>query len=95
MRSLRESTRGVGLAWGIIGLIALITLAVSFIFYPAFFLAVIIAMAGFLVLVLYKAHPYGLAVGVVLIIMAVVLGLAGTAAQLSLSVVHNTPLVGH
>ncbi len=91
MISRGMSTRGVGAIWGIIALVALIAIVVAFVAFPAFFLAVLVALAGLVTLVVSKGQPYGLTLGVVLILAAVILGLAAQASTLSLAVVHAIP----
>ncbi len=84
----RLNNRGVSepLLFGLVATV--IILAIVFLLVPAFFLALVLIFAGLFVLVQFKAHPWGLGIGTVLIILGFVLGVIAQGQQLSLVLVH-------
>jgi len=89
MRKLSRNQRGAIEAYVGIGIVALIAFIIFAIFFPALLLALIFGLAALFVLVVYKAHPYGLWVGVALLLIAAVFGFVQVGQQASLSLVHS------
>lgn len=72
----------------VLALVALIVLAVVFLLAPAFFLSLMLIIAGLVVLVVFRAHPWGLALGFVVLILGFALGVLAQGQGLSLALVH-------
>ena len=54
---------------------------------PALFLAFLFFIAGLFVLYVYRAHPYGIAIGAILLVLAAVFGFLAVGNALSLSLI--------
>lgn len=76
-----------------LGLVALITFLVLAVFMPALLLAFAFGAVGLFVLFVYRGHPYGIYVGVALLIIAAIFGFVQVGQQASLQMARSVPLL--
>jgi hypothetical protein len=90
MSRLSGSKRGAGiLDLAILAIIAVILFFIAAIFFPAFTLAILFFLAGIAAFYFGRASPYGIAIGLVLIIIAAIFGFVSVGQTASLSLVHG------
>lgn len=85
-----RANRGMVPIWAvIIGVFLAVILAIVFVLAPAFFIALLIVIAGMMVLVL-RRTPWGTGVGVALIVIGAALALLAQGQALSIAIVGGS-----
>ena len=87
MRNSRRAVGDTGVVAGM-GVVALIAFIIFAVFFPALLLALIFGLAALFVFVYFKANPYGIWVGLGLLLLAAVFGFVQVGQSASLSLVH-------
>ena len=86
-RRLSGSERGVAqIIYAVAALLAVILAIYVFVFEPALIITVVILAIAAGVFYIFKAHPYGLAAGVVLVVVSVIFALTSQGQGLSLAI---------
>lgn len=83
----RRAIGTVGL-YALAGVIALVAFLLFAIFFPALLLSLLFFVAAIFVFIYFKGHPYGIWIGLALIIVAALFGAVQVGQTASLSVVH-------
>ena len=88
MPDLRRSIRGANaFAYALLAFIAFIVVIVVAVLFPALFLAFLFFIVGLFILYVYRAHPYGLIIGAIFLVLAAVFGFLAVGNALSLSLI--------
>lgn len=76
-----------------LGVVALVLFLVMAVFFPALLLSFAFGVAGLAVLVLYRGHPYGIYIGLALLVIAAIFGFVQVGQQASLQMARSVPLL--